>query len=117
MIAQGIWASVLLMFAATSKSSYETLIAFFAATGTIFSITEFYSVFRLRKKYPNTHRPYKAWFYPYSMILIIIIYIAFFIITLATAFIPSILGLLLTSTGLIYYFWKVRGSVPARRQV
>jgi len=108
MIAQGVWASVLLLFAATSKSSYETLIDFFAATGTIFNISTFLSVFLVRKKYPDAPRPYKAWLYPYSMIIIIVIYIAFFIITLITAFVPSILGLLLTSSGLVYYFWKIR---------
>ena len=108
LIAQGIWASVLLIVAGLAKNSYEAIIDFFSATGTIFNIMTFYSVFVLRKKFPDMIRPYKAWLYPYSLIIILIVYVIFLIITLITAFIPSIIGLLLTSTGLIYYYIKVR---------
>ncbi|MFC1669640.1 APC family permease [Spirochaetota bacterium] len=108
LIAQGIWASVLLIFAGLAKNSYETIIDFFSATGTIFNIMTFASVFVLRRKFPNMVRPYKAWLYPYSLIVIIIVYAAFLVITLITAFIPSLLGLLLTSSGLIYYFTKIK---------
>ena len=107
MLFQGLWASVLLLFAAIAENSYDVIISFFAANGTIFNILTFLSVFILRKKYPDANRPFKAWFYPYSLIIIIIIYIAFLILTLITAFLPSMAGLALTSTGLIYYFWKI----------
>ncbi len=106
LIAQALWASVLLIFAAFKKNSYEELIAFFAATGAIFNIMTFTSVFVLRKKFPDMERPYKAWLYPYSLIGIIILYLIFLFITLWTAFIPSMLGLLMTSSGFIFYFWK-----------
>jgi len=104
LIMQGLWATVLLFVAANAKSSYEAIIDFFSATGTIFNIMTFASVFILRKKYPHIARPYKAWFYPYSVILVLMIYVAFLIFTLLTAFIPSMMGLLLTATGLIYYY-------------
>ncbi len=108
LIAQGLWATVLLLFAANAKSSYEAIIDFFSATGTIFNIMTFASVFVLRRKFPHLHRPYKAWLYPYSVIGVILIYIAFLILTLVTAFVPSIMGLALTSSGLIYYYFIQR---------
>ncbi len=108
MVIQGVWASVLLFFAAFAQSSYEAIIDFFSANGTIFNIMTFYSLYILRKKYPDIERPYRAWFYPWSLIIIILVYAVFFVVTLITAFIPSMLGIFLTSTGLIYYYWKVR---------
>ena len=106
LFAQGVWASVLLLFAAMGRNSYEKLIEFFAATGTIFNIMTFSTVFILRKKYPDMERPYKAWLYPYSLVIILVIYVLFLMVTLWTAFIPSMMGLLLTATGLIYYYFK-----------
>jgi amino acid transporter len=108
LIIQGVWASVLLLFAGLAKNSYETIIDFFSANGTIFNIMTFAAVFILRKKYPDLPRPYRAWFYPWSVIIIIILYSAFLVITLITAPIQSLCGLLLTSTGLIYYYYKVK---------
>ena len=108
LLGQAMWASVLLIFAAFNKNSYETIIDFFSANGTVFNILTLLSLVILRKKYPHAERPYRAWLYPYSLIAVIIIYSVFLVITLITAFIPSMLGLLITSTGLIYYFWKVR---------
>lgn len=104
LLVQAVWATLLLLFAANAKSSYEAIIDFFSANGTIFNIMTFASVIVLRKKYKDLERPYKAWFYPVSVIVVIIIYAAFLILTLVTAFIPSMLGLLLTSSGLLYYY-------------
>jgi len=106
LLAQAFWASVLLLFASLSKNSYEMIIDFFSATGTIFNIMTFGSLFLLRKKYPDLKRPYKTWLYPYSTIIVIGIYMVFFIITLITAFLPSLFGLILTFSGLIYYYKK-----------
>jgi len=104
LIAQGLWASVLLLFASLYKNSYEVIIAFFSATSTIFNIMTFAAVFILRKKFPDLERPYKAWLYPYSLIGILFIYGAFLILTLVTAPIPSMIGIVLTFTGLVYYY-------------
>ncbi|MDR3236916.1 MAG: amino acid permease [Spirochaetia bacterium] len=107
LIVQAAWATVLMLFAATAaKSSYEAIIDFFSATGTIFNIMTFASVIILRKKYKDIERPYKAWFYPVSVIVVIAIYIAFLVFTLVTALVPSLTGFLLTSSGLVYYYRK-----------
>jgi amino acid transporter len=104
LLIQAAWATVLMLFAANARSSYEVIIDFFSATGTIFNIMTLASVVVLRRKYRDLERPYRAWFYPFSVIVVIAIYAAFLVLTLITAFIPSLMGLLLTSTGLFYYY-------------
>ena len=117
LIGQGVWATVLLTGAIlssyfqsgdTGNNMYETVIDFFSATSTIFNILTFGSIYILRKKYPDKDRPYKAFFYPISMIVVLVLYISFLLLTLITAPIPSLLGIGLTATGSIYYFRKVR---------
>ena len=117
LIGQGVWATVLLTGAIlssyfqsgdTGNNMYETVIDFFSATSTIFNILTFGSIYILRKKYPDKDRPYKAFLYPISMIVVLVLYTSFLILTLITAPIPSLLGVGLTATGSIYYFKKVR---------
>lgn len=110
LIGQGVWTTVLLSFAITAANSYEIIIDFLAATSTVFEIMIFASIYVLRKKFPDVNRPYKAWFYPWSLIVVITIRAIFLIITLITAFIPSIMGLLLTASGSIYYYLKIQHS-------
>ncbi len=118
LIIQGIWASILLIFAGISKiysnsktGLYETIIDYFSATGAVFVIMTFLAVFVMRRKYPDVHRPYKAWLYPFSLIVIIIIYAAYLLLTIQTAFWGSMAGFLLTATGLIYYFFVVKRRI------
>ena len=104
LIVQAFWASVLLMGAAFAENTYETIIDFFSFTSSIFNVSTFLAVWVLRKKYPDAPRPYKTWGYPFTLIIVLIIQVWFMITTLITAFIPSLLGILLTSTGFIYYY-------------
>ncbi len=107
-ILQGLWACVLVMFASLYKNSYEAVIDYFSATGTIFNILTLASVIVLRRKYPDVVRPFKTWGYPVTVILVVVFYIIYLSVTLITAFIPSLLGIVLTSTGLIYYWFKIK---------
>ena len=116
LIGQGIWATVLLLFAVVSTylrsgisgtNTYEIIIDFFSATSTVFNLLTFGSIYVLRKKYPHKDRPYKALFYPWSMILVILLYLSFLLLTLITAFIPSMVGILLTVSGTFYYRYTV----------
>lgn len=104
MIAQALWATVLLMGAAFAGRAYETIIDFFSFTSSIFNVSTFAAVFILRKKYPHAPRPYRVWGYPFTLIIVLIIQLWFMGVTLYTAFIPSLLGMLLTCSGLIYYY-------------
>ena len=116
LLGQGFWATILLIFAVLTtfyqsgsegNNTYEIIIDFFSATGTVFNLLTFASIMVLRKKWPTKNRPYKALFYPWSMFVVIVLYTVFLIITLITAFIPSLIGFALTATGAIYYYFKV----------
>ena len=87
----------------SGTNTYEMIIDFFSATSTIFNILTFSSIYILRKKWVDKNRPYKALFYPWSMIIVLLLYSSFFIITLITAFIPSIIGFALTLSGTFFY--------------
>ncbi len=104
LIAQAVWASVILSLAALAENAYKQLIDFFSFTSAIFNVSTYLAVWRLRVKYPDVPRPYRAWGYPYSMIVIVLIQVAFLVVTLVDAFWPSLLGVLLTLTGLPYYY-------------
>lgn len=104
LLVQAIWASVLLLGAAFATHVYETIIDFFSFTSAIFNISTFVAVFIFRRKFRDVHRPYRAWGYPVSLVLVLIMQLWLLITTLITALIPSLCGLALTLTGLIYYY-------------
>ncbi|MFA0963968.1 APC family permease [Roseivirga sp. BDSF3-8] len=101
--AQAFWASVLILFAGFAESAYEMVIDFFSFTSSIFNVLTLLALYVLRKKMPAMPRPYRAWGYPYTLIIVVAIYVAFMIITLITAFWPSMMGIVLTLSGLLFY--------------
>ncbi len=107
LIVQGVWASILLLLSASAKDTYSTLIDFFFATGAVFNILTLCSVAIFRKRYPDAVRTYSAWFYPVSLIVVVAVYAALLVISVITEPVSSLMGLLLTSTGLIYYYFMV----------
>jgi len=106
LLAQGLWASVLLLGAGFAEHTYEAIIDYFSFTSSVFNVLTFTSVWVLRKKYPLQKRPFNVWGYPYTLIFVILVHLLFMIVTLISAFLPSLLGIALTSTGLIYYYRK-----------
>lgn len=104
LIVQGAWATVLLLAAGFAESAYEAIIDFFSFTSAVFNVMTFVSVWVLRKKFPDAPRPYRAWGFPVTLFLVLLIQGWFLITTLITAFWPSMLGVLLTCTGLFYYY-------------
>jgi len=111
LFAQAGWATVLILCATFASSAYEAVIDYFSFTSSIFNVLTFASVYVLRQKYPNTLRPYKTWGYPFTLIIVLLIQLTFMVVTLYTAFIPSLLGILLTATGLIYYYFCVPENI------
>ena len=111
LILQASWATVLLACAALAKvytggdkTMYVIIIKFFSATGVVFNILTFMSVFVLRKKYPDAERPYKAWLYPWSLIIIVVFYVFYLFLLLRSGLTGSLLGFFLTLSGLAYYY-------------
>ena len=113
LFAQAGWAAVLILFSTLAASAYEAVIDFFSFTSSVFNVLTFASVFILRKKYPSVSRPYRTWGYPFTLIVVLLIQLIFMLTTLYTAFIPSLAGIALTLSGLVYY----RFFVPATAKV
>ncbi|MFD2163451.1 APC family permease [Paradesertivirga mongoliensis] len=115
MFAQAGWAAILILCATFAESAYEAVIDYFSFTSSVFNVLTFASIYVLRKKYPDVFRPYKTWGYPLTLIVVLLIQGTFMVVTLVTAFIPSLLGIALTLSGLIYYHFavpaEVKGSV------
>ena len=103
LLLQGAWATVLLVVAGFASSAYETIIDFFSFTSAVFNVSTFAAVWVLRRKYPDVLRPFKTPGYPFTLIVVMAIYVWFMLVTAITAPIPSLLGVLLTCTGLLYY--------------
>ena len=86
---------LLIMFRSLSE-----LTSLVAVCGMIFHGMSFYAVIILRRKYPTMERPYKVWFYPFTVLLICVIMIALIgntvindPVTAALSFIVPLLGL------------------------
>jgi APA family basic amino acid/polyamine antiporter len=102
-LAQGVWAAVLLM-----SGSYESLLDY-----AIFAIWLSYGVMVagvivLRIKRPDLPRPYRMWGYPITAALFLAITCWFLVNMILTRPVPSLVGLLLIASGVPIYFLWVR---------
>jgi amino acid transporter len=112
LVTQGLWATVLLIAAGFAENAYETIIDFFSFTSSIFNVSTFAAVWVLRKKFPDAPRAYLAWGYPWTLLIVLLIQFWFMVTTLITAFIPSMAGIFLTCTGLLFYYrQEIRNTV------
>jgi APA family basic amino acid/polyamine antiporter len=105
-LAQGIWAGLLLL-----TGSYETLIDY-----ALFGIWVFYglmigAVMVLRKTQPNLPRPYRMWGYPVTPVIFLAITVWFLGNMLVTRPGPAWAGLGLMLTGVpAYFLWQRFGT-------
>jgi APA family basic amino acid/polyamine antiporter len=68
-----------------------------------------FGVFILRKKMPDTHRPFKAWGYPYAPAFFVLFAIVFLMNSVIADTQNAMMGLILIASGLpFYFFWKLR---------
>lgn len=102
---QALWATVLLVVAGLAGRAYETVIDFFAFTSAIFNLSTFVAVWVLRRKLPHAARPFRVPGWPVTLVVVLVIQVAFMIVTLVTAPLPSLLGMVLTASGLVWYRW------------
>lgn len=109
LVGQALWATVLLVVAGLAGRAYETVIDFFAFTSSIFNLSTFIAVWVLRRRMPHASRPFRVPGWPVTLVVVLVIQAAFMVVTLITAPIPSLLGLALTATGLVWYRWGRAG--------
>jgi basic amino acid/polyamine antiporter, APA family len=109
---QCLWASVLCL-----SGKYGELLDYVIFAVIIFYILTIIGIFILRKKQPNTPRPYKAFGYPLIPILYILLALAFCINLIFTKPMYTFPGLLIVLLGVpVYYFWERRNAVRVQNQ-
>ncbi|MBM4130546.1 amino acid permease [bacterium] len=102
---QALWATVLLVAAGLADRAYETVIDYFAFTSALFNLSTFVAVWVLRRKLPLAARPFRVPGWPATLVVVLVIQVAFMVVTLVTAPLPSLLGMALTASGLVWYRW------------
>jgi basic amino acid/polyamine antiporter, APA family len=115
LVVQAVWASVLLVVAGFAANAYETIIDYFTFTSCVFNISTFAAVWVLRRKWPDLPRPVRAWGYPYSLVVVLVIQVWLMVSALITAPLPSLLGVGLTAAGLLYHLATRRRGASADR--
>jgi basic amino acid/polyamine antiporter, APA family len=106
-MAQGVWAAVLLV-----SGSYESLLDYAMFAMWLFYGAMVAGVIILRVKRPELPRPYRMWGYPVTPILFLIITGWFLVNMIWTRPVPSIIGLALIAAGIpVYFFWAHKKAV------
>lgn len=111
---QAVWSCALVM-----SGSFDDLTDMLIFVSWIFYALGAYGVIVLRKKMPDTHRPYKVPFYPYIPLAFVLVASIYVVLTLyndisnymsgKSEIINSTFGLLLVVAGLpLYYYFKYR---------
>ena len=96
---QGIWASVLVLSGTFDQLTDMLIFAvyiFYGATAT--------GVFILRRRMPDTYRPYKVWGYPVVPAIFILFCVGLFLNTIITQPREALIGLALIAAGIPAYF-------------
>jgi basic amino acid/polyamine antiporter, APA family len=110
LILQAVWSSVLVM-----SGTFDQLTDMLIFVSWIFYAGGAYGVFVLRKKMPDTPRPYKVWGYPFVPAIFVFVATIYVIATLYTdiesyingdsEIIRSVFGLFLLSLGIPFYLY------------
>jgi APA family basic amino acid/polyamine antiporter len=96
---QFFWASLLCL-----SGKYGDLIEYCTFVSLLFYIITIGGIFILRRKEPDTERPYKAWGYPFIPACYIVITLAICVALLIYSTTTAGLGLLIVSLGIPVYF-------------
>ena len=113
--AKALMASALVSILLVCTRNLSQLTSLVAFCGMLFNSLVFFSVKIFRKKYPEMHRPYKVWFYPALIYVIIAIMIGLAINTFIEDPMTSAIGLAVPAVGLLLYelvFQRARAVSP-----
>ena len=103
---QAIWSGVLIV-----TGSYETLSAYTIFSAWIFYTLSVVAVWVLRRRAPDAPRPYRMWGYPVTLWLFVLVSAWFLVDTLLDQPKPSVMALVITATGIPFYFlWRARSG-------
>ncbi len=109
LVVQGLWSCVLV-----TSGTFDTITDYVIFAAWLFYALGAFGVFVLRKKMPDTPRPYKVWGYPYVPALFVIFSVLFLFNTIISDTSEAAMGLLLILLGLpIYFYWKFKTKKSA----
>lgn len=104
LVVQGTWSCVLVL-----SGSFDTITDYVIFAAWLFYMLGAFGVFVLRKKMPDSVRPYKVWGYPFTPAIFVVFSFLFLINSIISDTSNSMMGLILIASGLpIYLFWKYR---------
>jgi APA family basic amino acid/polyamine antiporter len=108
----GTWSGVLIL-----TGSYETLFAYSILSAWIFYTLSVAAVGVLRRKQPETPRPYKMWGYPFTLWAFVSISIWFLLDALVNQSKTSLIALGMGAAGIPFYFiWHGRESTSTGKE-
>lgn len=103
LVVQGVWSCVLVM-----SGTFDTITDYVIFAAWLFYALGAAGVFVLRKKMPDTFRPYKVWGYPVVPALFVIFSGFFLFNTVISNTQNAMMGLILILLGVPFYiYWKV----------
>src|SRR6185503_10448618 len=105
-LAQGIMAALFAL-----SGSFEQILTYYAFLDYLFFTMAVAGVLILRRTEPNLPRPYKAWGYPVTPIIFLVVCVWYLGNTLTHRFAETMVGVVLTLTGVPFYlYWTRRRS-------
>jgi len=113
--ARSLWAQSLWSVLLALSGTYAQLYTYAVFAGVLFHVGAGAAVFTLRKRYPDAHRPYRTWGYPWVPLAFIGASLLLVANTLWERPTESLAGLLLLALGLpAYAYWR-RAALRAAR--
>ncbi len=102
LLGQGLWASVLVL-----TGTYEQLFTYVVFASWIFYAMSSAGVLILRRRTPDTPRPYRTWGYPVTPVVFILFAIILVVVSVMENPRDSLVGLAMILSGLpAYWYWK-----------
>jgi APA family basic amino acid/polyamine antiporter len=102
-VIQAVWSSLLVF-----SGSFDQLTDMLVFAAFIFYGATTLGVFILRKKMPDTPRPYKVWGYPVIPVIFLLFCFSLILLTLIAKPREALIGIVLICCGLPFYaYWKL----------
>ncbi len=123
LVAQGIWASLLVLPRTVTYNAgssepvfgnvYTQLLEYIVSVELVFGALAVFAVVVLRYRKPELTRPYKAWGYPVTPIIFVVLSLLLVLNLAFLALGTSGVGYLIALTGIpVYFLWRRRAVIP-----
>jgi APA family basic amino acid/polyamine antiporter len=111
LVFQALWSAIIVL----ASDTFQQIMNYVVFMDWLFLAMAVYCIYVLRKKYPEAPRPYRAWGYPVTPALFIVLSMLVVVNTLMRAPLESGIGIAIVLSGLPFYFGmkkKTKGVVP-----